>query len=147
MQLSLLVDLTVGGLTVGMIYALVALGYTMVYGVLEFINFAHGEVFTVGGYIVALVLLQSGVQPGASLATRIMWLLIALAVAIPLTALLGLVIERVAYRPLRGSSRIIPLQAAPDEQEEQRVYPLDTARLRRVVEMVAEKSGWGKRAN
>ncbi len=112
MTLSLLVYLAVSGLTVGMIYALIALGYTMVYGVLEFINFAHGEVFTVGGYIVVLVLIRSGVEPGAPLGLRLLWMSAALAVAVPATAGLGLFIERVAYRPLRGASRIIPLLSA-----------------------------------
>ncbi len=107
-----MLDLTVAGLTVGMIYALIALGYTMVYGVLEFINFAHGEVFTVGAYLAAFVFIQAGVQPEAPLATRLVWMGAALAFSVPLTALLGLVIERVAYRPLRESSRIIALLSA-----------------------------------
>jgi branched-chain amino acid transport system permease protein len=112
LDFSILLDLTVAGLTVGMIYALIALGYTMVYGVLEFINFAHGEVFTIGGYIVAGVLIASAVQPDDPASTRLLWLIVSLAVAIPLTAGLGLLIERVAYRPLRDSSRIIPLLSA-----------------------------------
>ena len=107
-----LLDLAVAGLTVGMIYALIALGYTMVYGVLEFINFAHGEVFTVGAYLAAFVLIWAGVQPETPTATRLAWMAAALAFAVPLTAALGLVIERVAYRPLRGSSRIIALLSA-----------------------------------
>lgn len=112
MELGSLLDLAVAGLTVGMIYALIALGYTMVYGVLEFINFAHGEVFTVGAFIVALTLIRSGVQPDDPIGSRLMWMGAALIVAVVLTALLGLTIERVAYRPLRGSSRIIALLSA-----------------------------------
>lgn len=112
LEFGQLLDLSVAGLTVGMIYALIALGYTMVYGVLEFINFAHGEVFTVGAYISAIVLIQSGIQPDTPMATRLVWMGIALAVSAPLTAILGLLIERIAYRPLRGASRIIPLLSA-----------------------------------
>ena len=112
MEPGLLLDLAVAALTVGMIYSLIALGYTMVYGVLEFINFAHGEVFTVGAYIVALVIIRSAVQPDDPIGTRLAWMGVALLVAVPLTALLGLVIERVAYRPLRNSSRIMALLSA-----------------------------------
>lgn len=112
MEPGLLLDLAVAALTVGMIYSLIALGYTMVYGVLEFINFAHGEVFTVGAYIVALVIIRSAVQPDDPIGTRLAWMGVALLVAVPLTALLGLLIERVAYRPLRNSSRIMALLSA-----------------------------------
>jgi len=110
--LEQLLSLTVSGLTVGMIYALIALGYTMVYGVLEFINFAHGEVFTVGGYIAALFLIWSGVNDGTPLGAKIAFFALALVASIALTAGLGWLIERVAYRPLRGASRIIPLLSA-----------------------------------
>lgn len=107
-----IMSVTIGGLTVGMIYALIALGYTMVYGVLKFINFAHGEVFTVGGYVAAFTLLALGVDQNSS------WTLVAGAVALALLAAvlvpmaLGFLIERIAYRPLRGRSRIIPLLSA-----------------------------------
>ncbi|MBE0476103.1 MAG: branched-chain amino acid ABC transporter permease [Coriobacteriia bacterium] len=107
-----LLTLTVAGLTIGMIYALIALGYTMVYGVLEFINFAHGEVFTVGGYIAATFLIWSGVDDGTPLAAKILYFGAALVVSVALTAALGWTIERIAYRPLRGASRIIPLLSA-----------------------------------
>ncbi|HZL05879.1 MAG TPA: branched-chain amino acid ABC transporter permease, partial [Coriobacteriia bacterium] len=63
--------LTVSGITVGMIYALIALGYTMVYGVLQLINFAHGEVFTVGGYIAASTLIWIGVDATTPLPVKI----------------------------------------------------------------------------
>lgn len=112
MELRLLLDLAVSGLTVGMIYALIALGYTMVYGVLEFINFAHGEVFTIGAYIAAIALIRSGVQPEAPIGVRLAWMAVAVAVSVPLTALLGLIIERIAYRPLRDASRIMALLSA-----------------------------------
>ncbi len=104
--------LTMSGLTVGMVYALIALGYTMVYGVLEFINFAHGEVFTIGGYIAITTLVWLGVDDGTPIGTKVGYFIIALSVSIVLTALLGWLIERIAYRPLRGASRIIPLLSA-----------------------------------
>ena len=104
--------LTISGLTVGMIYALIALGYTMVYGVLEFINFAHGEVFTIGGYLAATTLIWSGVDDSTPLGAKIGFFVLALVVSIVLTSLLGWLIERIAYRPLRGASRIIPLLSA-----------------------------------
>jgi branched-chain amino acid transport system permease protein len=95
-------SLTVSGITVGMIYALIALGYTMVYGVLEFINFAHGEVFTFGGIMVSILLIWTGVSGSTPIWLRAVYLGGALVAAI----------ERLAYRPLRGRSRIIPLLAA-----------------------------------
>ncbi len=107
-----IMSVTVGGLTVGMIYALIALGYTMVYGVLKFINFAHGEVFTVGGYVAAFTLLALGIDqnlPGILVAGGVALALLA-AVLAPMA--LGFLIERIAYRPLRGRSRIIPLLSA-----------------------------------
>ncbi|MHB8050698.1 MAG: branched-chain amino acid ABC transporter permease [Coriobacteriia bacterium] len=112
MSFDHIMSVTIGGLTVGMIYALIALGYTMVYGVLKFINFAHGEVFTVGGYVAAFTLLALGIDQNSS------WTLVAGAVALALLAAvlvpmaLGFLIERIAYRPLRGRSRIIPLLSA-----------------------------------
>jgi len=104
--------LTMSGVTVGMIYALIALGYTMVYGVLELINFAHGEVFTVGGYIAATTLVLVGVDAEMPVALKIAYFLGAVLVAVLMTASLGWLIERVAYRPLRGRSRIIALLSA-----------------------------------
>lgn len=105
-------SLTVSGITVGMIYALIALGYTMVYGVLEFINFAHGEVFTFGGIMVSVLLIWAGVSDSMSLWLRVVSFAGALVGAVLVTVGLGLAIERFAYRPLRGRSRIIPLLAA-----------------------------------
>lgn len=112
MQFEHFFGLTVSGLTVGMIYALIALGYTMVYGVLRFINFAHGEVFTVGGYVAATFLIWTGVSDGTPLAAKIGYFAVALVLSVTLTAALGLAVERIAYRPLRNASRIIPLLSA-----------------------------------
>jgi branched-chain amino acid transport system permease protein len=105
-------SLTVSGITVGMIYALIALGYTMVYGVLQLINFAHGEVFAVGGYVAVSTLLWLGVDASTPLVIKIAYFAIAVLAAVVLTAALGWLIERFAYRPLRGRSRIIPLLSA-----------------------------------
>ncbi|MEB2343555.1 MAG: branched-chain amino acid ABC transporter permease [Deltaproteobacteria bacterium] len=96
------------GIAWGGIYALIALGYTMVYGVLRLINFAHGEVYMVGamtGYYVAHAL---GLARQSSLAG----LLVVLAAAMAVCALLGATIERVAYRPLRSAPRLAPLITA-----------------------------------
>lgn len=95
------------GLTVGSIYALVALGYTMVYGILGLINFAHGDVVMVGA-MVALSVTRPlvGVLPGPLV------LLIGFAVAALTCMVLGFVIERVAYRPLRKAPRLAPLITA-----------------------------------
>ncbi|MBP6814638.1 MAG: branched-chain amino acid ABC transporter permease [Burkholderiaceae bacterium] len=92
----------------GSVYALVALGYTMVYGILQLINFAHGDVLMVGamvGVTVVSLLSQSGL-PGPVV------LLIAVAVAVPVCVVLSLFIERVAYRPLRNAPRLAPLITA-----------------------------------
>jgi branched-chain amino acid transport system permease protein len=96
------------GVTWGGIYALIALGYTMVYGVLKLINFAHGDVYMVGamtGFYVAHAL---GFAGHPSLAG----LLVTLACSMAVCALLGALIERVAYRPLRGAGRLAPLITA-----------------------------------
>lgn len=112
MTLEHIFSLTVSGLTVGMIYALIALGYTMVYGVLQLINFAHGEVFTIGGYIAATTLIWIGIDATTPLSVKIAYFGVALLVSLVLTATLGFLIERVAYRPLRQRSRIIALLSA-----------------------------------
>ncbi len=98
------------GLVLGSIYALIALGYTMVYGIMGLINFAHGEVTMIGAMVtitVLGVLANAGVDlPGAVM------VLLALMVAIPMCMLLGFTIERVAYRPLRNAPRLAPLITA-----------------------------------
>src|SRR4030095_6475541 len=98
------------GLVLGAIYALVALGYTMVYGILGLINFAHGEVVMIGAMValsVIQLLLGSGMAlPGPAIAA------VGLLVAMPVCMLLGYAVERIAYRPLRGSPRLTPLITA-----------------------------------
>jgi branched-chain amino acid transport system permease protein len=96
------------GLVLGSLYALVALGYTMVYGILELINFAHGEVVMIGAMVALTVL---GVLAGTPLPPAAM-LAIAAAVAIPACMATGFTIERVAYRPLRRAPRLAPLITA-----------------------------------
>lgn len=112
MSLDHIVSVTIGGLTVGMIYALIALGYTMVYGVLKFINFAHGEVFTIGGYVAAFTLLYLGVSDEMSALALAGCIALALVAAVLVPMIIGFLVERIAYRPLRGRSRIIPLLSA-----------------------------------
>lgn len=91
----------VNGIAWGSIYALIALGYTMVYGVLRFINFAHGDVYMVG----AMVAFYAAHWLSLASAPSLSALLIVMAVAMLACALLGALIERVAYRPLRGQGR------------------------------------------
>ncbi|MEW5692903.1 MAG: branched-chain amino acid ABC transporter permease [Candidatus Hydrogenedentota bacterium] len=91
----------INGLTLGSVYALIALGYTMVYGILELINFAHGEIMMMGAFI-TFFFISSWHLP----------LLPASLLSILFTAILGIVIEKVAYKPLRKSSRLAPLISA-----------------------------------
>jgi len=100
----------INGLVLGSIYALVALGYTMVYGILELINFAHGEV-TMFGAMIALAVMGSMLGAGVALPALVV-LLIALAAAIVGCMALGYGIERVAYRPLRRAPRLAALITA-----------------------------------
>ena len=99
------------GLTLGAIYALIALGYTLVYGIIELINFAHGDVFTVGGFFGLTLIGLLGLDH-ASAALLVPGLVLVFAVAMGLNGLLGVLIERVAYRPLRNSPRLAPLITA-----------------------------------
>jgi branched-chain amino acid transport system permease protein len=105
------VALTLDGLTLGSVYALIALGYTLVYGVLKLLNFAHGDVFMVGSYIGFGMLQLLG---GSSNLVVPLWLalMITTLAAMAGCALLGVVIERFAYRPLRDAPRIAPLISA-----------------------------------
>ncbi len=104
-------DQFVAGLTTGSIYALIALGYTMVYGVLQLINFAHGEVFMIGAFAGYGVLVAMGGDDisGVMIAVSILLALIAAGGA---SAATSVVIERIAYRPLRGAPRLAPLISA-----------------------------------
>jgi branched-chain amino acid transport system permease protein len=99
----------INGLTLGSIYGLIAIGYTMVYGIIGMINFAHGEVFMIGAFI-ALIAILSLFAAGVSWVP--LALLVALLAAMALTAAWGWTIERIAYRPLRSSFRLAPLITA-----------------------------------
>jgi branched-chain amino acid transport system permease protein len=99
----------VNGLSLGAIYALIAIGYTMVYGIIGMINFAHGEIYMIGAYTGLVVLAALGVQSGLPLPLVILG---ALLVSVLVTGLYGWTVERVAYRPLRGSPRLVPLISA-----------------------------------
>ena len=101
-------DLVVSGLSQGSMYGLIALGYSMVYGVLGFINFAHGEVFMVGamtGMITSNKLADGGLWES----NFILAILIAVLISVLCSTLTAVVMERIAYRPLRGAPRLIPL--------------------------------------
>src|SRR5262245_63539388 len=100
----------INGITLGSIYGLIAIGYTMVFGIIGMVNFAHGDVFSVSSFIalVAFLILTAWL----SIAQMAVALLIVLIVAMTLTSLVNWVIERIAYRPLRGSFRLAPLISA-----------------------------------
>ena len=100
----------INGLAVGGIYALVALGYTMVYGVLKLINFAHGDIFTIGAYL-GMTLLVSGGLSGSM--TPVLAVGLVVIIVFGLVALLGVALERVAYRPLRKANRLAAVVSAP----------------------------------
>ncbi|BAU73462.1 high-affinity branched-chain amino acid ABC transporter permease LivH [Metapseudomonas furukawaii] len=99
----------VNGLTVGSTYALIAIGYTMVYGIIGMINFAHGEVYMIGSYVAFIVIAGLTMLGLDSLPIVIF---AAFAASIIVASAYGYSIERVAYRPLRGSNRLIPLISA-----------------------------------
>lgn len=112
MLLNILPQVLVDGLTLGFMYAVVALGYTMVYGILEFINFAHGEIFMVGAFVGTEVLLISDSLGALEGMNPYVAFFLTLVIAMALTGGLGVLIERVAYRPLRGAPRLVPLISA-----------------------------------
>jgi branched-chain amino acid transport system permease protein len=100
----------VNGLSLGAIYALIALGYTMVYGVLRFINFAHGDVFMVGSF--AGLYVYRWLKPLLVGLPEALALAVVLVAAMAICALLGVIIEKLAYKPLRGRSRLTVLITA-----------------------------------
>jgi branched-chain amino acid transport system permease protein len=107
---------TANALSIGAIYALIALGYTMVYGIIELINFAHGDVFMIGAFVSLFVMLVIfGQRPGSpvfDIPFLIIILTAALLITMPVTGLLNLSIERIFYRPFRHASRLAPLITA-----------------------------------
>ena len=116
MDLELLVaifpQVLLDGLILGFMYALIALGYTMVYGVLEFINFAHSEIFVVGAFVGVEIILTFKALGWIDLVSPFLILLVVLLVGMLASGLLAVTVERIAYRPLRGAPRLIPLISA-----------------------------------
>jgi branched-chain amino acid transport system permease protein len=107
--MAYLIQQTINGLTLGAIYGLIALGYTMVYGIIGMINFAHGEIFMIGAFnaLIAFTLLGLFGITWAPLAIVLVMMFTA-----AFTAVYGWAVERIAYRPLRGSFRLAPLISA-----------------------------------
>ena len=99
----------VNGLTLGMIYGLIAIGYTMVYGIIGMINFAHGEIYMIGAFIAVITLTIVGLLGVTYVPLALLLVLIA---AMGFTAVYGWTLERVAYRPLRHAPRLAPLISA-----------------------------------
>ena len=99
----------VNGLTVGSTYALIAIGYTMVYGIIGMINFAHGDIYMIGAYVGLVTLAAVGTQSGLPI-----WAIIALMllIAVVITGVYGFVVEQVAYKPVRSSPRLVALISA-----------------------------------
>lgn len=102
----------INGVTVGSMYALIALGYTMVYGVLLLLNFAHGDLFMVGSYVAIAVLAFAGIAGGLGAAAIAGVILSLFLVSAFFVSGLGVAIEKVAYKPLRNSSRLAPMLSA-----------------------------------
>jgi branched-chain amino acid transport system permease protein len=102
----------VEGLSNGAILALIALGYTLVYGIIELINFAHGEVFMLGALAAAALYTTFGLTPNTGTTGLVLGLAAILAIAMLASASLNVMIERVAYRPLRGAPKLAPLITA-----------------------------------
>ena len=101
----------INGITLGSIYGLIAIGYTMVFGIIGMVNFAHGDVFMLSAFI-ALIIFMILTQIARHLGSLPLAFVVVLIAAMALTALWNWTIERLAYRPLRGSFRLAPLISA-----------------------------------
>jgi len=99
----------INGVTLGAVYGLIAIGYTMVYGIIGMINFAHGEVYMIGAFVSLITFLAMSALGIGSVPLALVLMLLS---AMAFTAVYGWTIERVAYRPLRGSYRLAPLISA-----------------------------------
>jgi branched-chain amino acid transport system permease protein len=108
--MAVFVQQLINGITLGSIYGLIAIGYTMVFGIIGMVNFAHGDVFMVSAFIGLIAYLI--ITAWLGIASPVGALIIVLIVAMALTSLVNWTIERVAYRPLRGSFRLAPLISA-----------------------------------
>jgi branched-chain amino acid transport system permease protein len=113
--LNNLPQVLIDSITLGFVYAAIALGYTMVYGVLEFINFAHSEIFAIGAFVGVELLIavdKGGKLAGASTLIAYGWLVIAIFAGMIASGAMAMLVEVTAYRPLRGAPRLIPLISA-----------------------------------
>src|ERR1700743_134889 len=99
----------INGITLGAVYGLIAIGYTMVYGIIGMINFAHGEIYMIGAFVTVISFTVLGLAGATS---RAIMLMVVLGVTISITSLYGWTVERVAYRPLRNAPRLAPLISA-----------------------------------
>src|SRR4051794_31363002 len=108
--MEVFVQQIINGITLGSIYGLIAIGYTMVFGIIGMVNFAHGDVFMVSAFIALVTFLLLTTWLGFS--SLVGALVVVLIVAMLLTSLVNWTIERIAYRPLRGSFRLAPLISA-----------------------------------
>src|SRR3982074_2594600 len=108
--MEVFVQQLINGITLGSIYGLIAIGYTMVFGIIGMVNFAHGDVFMVSAFVALIALLILTTWVGMT--SMVLALFIVMIVAMVFTSLVNWTIERVAYRPLRGSFRLAPLISA-----------------------------------
>ncbi len=105
----------IDGVVLGFVYAAIALGYTMVYGVLEFINFAHSEIFAIGAFVgveVLIALNDKGILASASVLAAYGWMIVAIFAGMAAAGFSAVLVERIAYRPLRNAPRLVPLISA-----------------------------------
>jgi len=113
LDLTLIAQQTVNALTIGAIYALIALGYTMVYGIIELINFAHGDVFMMGSFVAYSLIIRLGFSGPIGNPIELAGVLgLVFVVTMLIMGVVGVVIERFAYRPLRHAPRLAPLITA-----------------------------------
>lgn len=113
--LMILPQVLIDGVVLGFVYAAIALGYTMVYGVLEFINFAHSEIFAIGAFVgveILIALNSGGLLAGASVLVAYGWLALAIVAGMAAAGTTAVIVERLAYRPLRNAPRLVPLISA-----------------------------------
>jgi branched-chain amino acid transport system permease protein len=100
------------GITIGGSYALIALGYTLVYGVLKLINFAHGEIYMIGAYLGFILISLLPAMPPSLQGNLVLVLLVVLLIAAAICSLYGFYLEKICYRPLRGAPKLTPLISA-----------------------------------
>src|SRR6202040_1188641 len=106
---SFFFQILVIGIADGTIYGLIALGYTMVYGIIELINFAHGDVFTLGAFVALPLFALFNIGPGSHFSWSFIPVLVLVFVAVmAINGLVNITIERIAYRPLRNAPRLAP---------------------------------------